>query len=321
MSLRRVNDSNGLTGCCIVLALVLLLGSGCGAVRKAVIGDVAGVFSSPSGSNVFIQDDDPELIRDAMPFTLKTYETLLALEPKNRHLHLTTAGAFVKYAGAFVHEEAQRLEELDFQRAQYLRQRATKLFLRGRNYALTGLAVDYPEFEEALREDACQALRVLSSKDVPLLFWAAAGWAGAISTDVNNMSLVAELPVVESMMRRALQLDEDFEDGAIHEFFITYEGSRSEAMGGSAERAWEHFDHVVKLTQGRKASPFVSLASSVAVRKQDYRMFEDLLNKALAIDPDTVPEWRLANVLAQEKARWLLDQRAGLFLEYEENNP
>ncbi len=92
-------------------------------------------------------------------------------------------------------------------------------------------------------------------------------------------------------------------------------------VADSAERALEHFDRVVGVTRGRKASPYVSLASSVAVRKQDYKMFEDLLNKALAIDPDTMPEWRLANTLAQEKAQWLLDNSAGLFLDCEETDP
>jgi predicted anti-sigma-YlaC factor YlaD len=309
------------TACSIVLAFVLLMGSGCGVLRRAAIRNVAGVFSDPPGSSVFVQDDDPELIRDALPFALKTYEALLASDPKNRDLCLATAEGFVKYASAFVHAEAERLEKVDFQRAQYLRRRATRLYLRGRNYALAGLTLDYPYFEKKLREDLQPALHALSRKDVPLLFWAAAGWVGAISTDVNNMSLIAELPIAEAMMRRALALDEDYEGGAIHEFFITYEGSRSEAMGGSAKRALEHFDHVVSLTRGKKASPYVSLASSVAVRKQDYKMFRKLLHKALAIDPDAVPEWRLANILAQEKAQWLLDHSAELFLDYEETEP
>ena len=310
-----------LTGYGILFACVLLLGSGCGALRQSVIRNLAGVFSDPPGSNVLVQDDDPELIRDALPFALKTYEALLASDTRNRDLFRVTAGGFVNYANAFVHEEAKRLEKLDFQRSQHLRRRATKLYLRGRNYALAGLTIDYPDFENKLREDLQQVLDTLSQKDLPLLFWAAAGWAGAISAGVNNMSLVAELPIAEAMMRRALELDKDFEGGVIHEFFITYEGSRSEAMGGSSKRAREHFDRVVSLTQGKKASPYVSLASSVAVRKQDYKMFKDLLHKALAIDPDAVPEWRLANILAQEKAQWLLDHSPELFLDYEEIEP
>jgi predicted anti-sigma-YlaC factor YlaD len=308
-------------GCGILLACVVLLGSGCGLLRRAAIGDVAEVFSGPSGSNVFVRDDDPELIRDALPFALKTYEALLASDPKNIDLRLRTAGAFVRYANAFVHEEAKRLEALDLQRAQYLRRRATKLYLRGRNYALAGLMLDYPDFENKLRDNQEEALRALSEKDVPFLFWAAAGWAGAISTDVNNMSLVAELPCVEAMMRRALELDQDFEDGAIHEFFISYEGGRSEAVGGNEERAMAHFDGVVRLTGDQKASPYVLLASSVAVRKQDDKMFRKLLHKALVIDPDGVPKWRLANILAQEKALWLLDHGPELFLNYEEAEP
>ena len=321
MTLRFTRNLIFPTGCGLLLAFIMLLGSGCGALRRAAIRDVTGVFSGSCGSSVFVQDDDPELIRDALPFVLKTYEALVASDPRNRDLCLTTADAFVKYASAFVHAEAQRLEEVDFRRAQYLRQRATKLYLRGRNYALAGLTLDYPDFEKKLRENPQQVLQVLSEKDVPLLFWAAAGWAGAISTDVNNMSLVAELPMAEVMMRRALELGKDFEDGAIHEFFITYEGGRSEAMGGSGERARQHFDCVVSLTRGEKASPYVALASSVAVRKQDYKMFQELLNKALAIDPDAVPEWRLANTLAQEKARWLLDHLPELFLDYKESEP
>jgi predicted anti-sigma-YlaC factor YlaD len=305
----------------VFLAFVLLLGGGCGPLRRAAVRDVAGVFSGPSGSNVFVVDNDPELIRQALPFALKTYEALLASNPKDRRLCLATAEAFVKYANAFVHEEADRLEELDFPRSQHLRQRASKLYLRGRAYALAGLALDHPDFEKKLRQDPQRTLEALSAQDVALLFWAAAGWAGAISTDVSNMSLVAELPMVEAMMRRALELDEGFDGGAIHEFFITYEGGRSEAMGGSAERALEHFNRVIALTQGQKASPYVALALSVAVRKQDNKMFQELLHKALAIDPDAVPQWRLANTLAQEKAQWLLDHGPELFLDYEEAQP
>lgn len=309
------------TGLGIFWVFILLLGSGCGPLRRAAIRDVAGLLSNPSGSNVFMEDDDPELIREALPFALKTYEALLAAEPKNRDLYLATADAFVKYANAFIQAKADELENVDFRRARDLRQRARKLYMRGRGYAMAGMSLDYPDFENKLRQDPQQTLQALSAEDVALLFTAAAGWAGAISTDISNMSLVAELPIVEAMMRRALALDEDFDAGAIHEFFVIYEGNRSEAMGGSAQRALEHFNRVVTLTRGEKASPYVALASSVAVRKQDYKMFRRLLDKALAIDPDAVPEWRLANMLAQEKARWLLGHSAELFLDYEETQP
>jgi predicted anti-sigma-YlaC factor YlaD len=288
-------------------------------MRRAQVRSVARIFSGPSESNVFVEDNDPELIRDALPFALKTYETLLSSDPKNKDLILATAEGFVMYANAFVHRDAEESEEDDFRLSQDLRKRATKLYLRGRNYALAGLSLDHPDLEKKLREDPESTLQALSPEDVPLLYWAGAGWAGAIFSDPSDMGLVAELSTVEAMMRRALALDEDYDSGAIHEFFITYEGSRSEVMGGSPDRAVEHFDRAVILTGGNKASPFVALASSVAVRKQDYPMFKELLHKALEIDTDAVPKWRLANILAKEKAQWLLDHSPDLFLDYEES--
>jgi predicted anti-sigma-YlaC factor YlaD len=299
-----------------LLALLWLIGSGCGTIYRAETRSIARIFSEPPGSTVFVEDDDPALIRDALPFALKTYEALLASDPSNQTLCLATAEAFVTYAHGFIHDQAERTEATDFHRAQHLLKRSTKLYLRGRNYAFLGLDFDHPGFEARLRNDLEGTLDDLSQKDVPFVYWGAAGWAGAISADRSNMSLVAELPVAEAMMRRALELDESFGAGAIHEFFITYEGSRSDTVGGSAEQAHEHFERVVSLTGGRKASPYVLLASSVAVRQQDYRMFEDLLGKALAIDPDAVPGWRLSNLLAQEKARWLLDHSAAFFIDY-----
>ncbi len=305
----------------VLISSCIVMASGCGALRRAQIRSVTEVFSAPPKSNVFARDNDPELIRDALPFAIKTYEAMLASDPKNRDLSLAAADAFVTYANAFIQAEAERVQEADFQRAQYLRQRATKLYLRGRNYALGGLSLDYQDFENNLRKGRQQVLDALSANDVPLLYWAAAGWAGAISTDVSNMSLLAELPIVEAMMRRALELNEDFDHGAIHEFFITFEGDRLGAMGGSAERAVEHFDRAVTLSQGKKASPYVALASSVAVGKQDCRLFKKLLHKALAVDPDAVLKWRLANILARQKAQWLLDHSPGLFLDCEETEP
>ena len=135
MTLASIRKLSSPTVYFVILTSVLLLESGCGTLRRAALGDIASIFSGPSGSNVFVEDDDPELIRDALPFVLKTYEARLASDPKDRDLLLATADGFVKYANAFVHAEADRSEDVDFRRAQHLRRRATKLYLRGRNYA------------------------------------------------------------------------------------------------------------------------------------------------------------------------------------------
>ena len=305
----------------LVAVAVALAISGCATIRRSAVRSVSDMLVAGSGGNVYTTDDDPELIRDALPFALKTYEMLLAQDPQNRGLHAATAAAYVQYANAFVQADADRLEGKDLEGAQRAKKRAAKLYLRGRDYALRGIELDHAGFLAALKQNATGTVAKLTKKDVPLAFWAGAGWAAAIAADSGNMQLVGDLPFVDAIMRRVLALDESYGDGGVHDFFISYEGSRSEAMGGSPARAQEHFERSVALTHGRKASPYVALAESVAVRRQDVAMFKELLHKALAVDINAAPTWRLANVLAQEKAQRLLDRIPELFVNEEETTP
>jgi predicted anti-sigma-YlaC factor YlaD len=135
---------------------------------------------------------------------------------------------------------------------------------------------------------------------------------------MGNMDLVADLPTIEVMMRRVLELDPAYNGGAVHEFFITYEGSRGEAMGGDAAQARAHFEQAVAISKGSLASPYLALAESVAVAEQDAALFQELIGSALAVDADATPDARLLNTLSQRRARWLLDRMPELFLEYPE---
>ena len=69
------------------------------------------------------------------------------------------------------------------------------------------------------------------------------------------------------------------------------------------------------LSAGKRAAPYLSFAETVSVGSQDRREFEEMLRRALAIDPDAVPELRLANTVSQRRAAWLLARADELFLE------
>jgi predicted anti-sigma-YlaC factor YlaD len=51
------------------------------------------------------------------------------------------------------------------------------------------------------------------------------------------------------------------------------------------------------------------------LNRQDRREFQSLLERALTVDPDARPEWRLANIVMQARARWLLSRADQLFLD------
>jgi predicted anti-sigma-YlaC factor YlaD len=266
--------------------------------------------------DTFARDDDPQLVRDAIPFALKTMESLHATIPEDVDLLTALAANFTQYGYAFVQQDADIAEmEGRIAEARAGRERARKLFLRARDYGLRGLDELYPGISHRLRSarDLGPALDRVKKKDVDLLYWTAAAWALAIADGKSDMQLVSELPAPVAMMRRGLALDETFEHGSFHEFFVTYEGGRSVADGGGPAVARMHLDRALVLSGGKKLGPQLSFAESVLVRQQDRAAFEDELRRILAFDVDSAPEYRMANLIAQRRARVLLAHSDDLF--------
>jgi predicted anti-sigma-YlaC factor YlaD len=297
---------------CLCLCLLAGFGgSGC-SLRRYAMNQVADAISQ-SGTT-FVSDDDPELVKAAVPFSLKLMESLLQDNPQHRGLLLAAASGFTQYAYAFVQQDADEVEAHDLAAAEQLRSRARRLYLRAQGYGLRGLETKQPGLRQALLQNPRTALAFATKADVPLLYWTATSWAAAISLSKDNPELVAQIPAMEALIDRALALDESYNSGAIHGFLITYEMSRQGATGDPAQRAREHFRRAVELSGGKDAGPLVGLAEAVSIQSQDLREFESLLNRALAVNPDTVPETRLLNLVWQRRARWLLSRKAELFL-------
>jgi predicted anti-sigma-YlaC factor YlaD len=152
------------------------------------------------GGNTFTSDDDLALVRDALPFSLKLMESLLAESPRHRGLLFAAASGFTPYAYAFVQEEADEIEDQDLEKAVELRVRARRLYLRARDYGLRGLEIAHPAFDSELRRDAKAAVRAATKKDVPLLYWTAPSRGAAISLSKNNPDLVADQGIVEALI-------------------------------------------------------------------------------------------------------------------------
>ncbi|MCK4542542.1 MAG: TRAP transporter TatT component family protein [Spirochaetales bacterium] len=302
---------------------------------------VSNALTSTGGGTLFTGDDDPELIADALPFAMKMYEALLEQDPDDESLLLVTGTAFISYANAFVYSPATMLGDSEFRRQALEYQRAKKLYLRGREYVLKALELRHPGFRQTLDEDRFEeALSVMTDEDVEYLYWAGAGWFGAISTDIFDMSLTITIPKAVALLVKALELDEEYGQGSLHDIFISLYGSlpvemmfrptltpeddavkrflaeyyRQNGVSTPVEKARFHYERAVELSENKKAGPHVALAESVSVKTQDIEEYKALLNKALEIDVDASPENRLLNTIAQRKAAWLLDTIEDRFL-------
>jgi hypothetical protein len=86
-------------------------------------------------------------------------------------------------------------------------------------------------------------------------------------------------------------------------------------MGGDMALAKLHYGRALDKTGGFAASPYVSWAQAVSIPAQDYRDFKRNLDAALEIDANKHPSNKLVNVLAQRKARYLLDNADIYFID------
>ena len=84
-----------------VLLAALALLSGCKSVALKFAADAA----AGTGDN-YAKDDDPELVRAAVPFGLKTMEGVLDEKPRHEGLLTALTSGFTQFSYAFVQTDA-----------------------------------------------------------------------------------------------------------------------------------------------------------------------------------------------------------------------
>ena len=67
---------------------------------------------------VFSSDEDTELVGDALPFSLKLMESVLAETPRHEALLGALASGFTQYAYGYVQLDADEIEDEDVQELQ-----------------------------------------------------------------------------------------------------------------------------------------------------------------------------------------------------------
>ena len=298
----------------MLLLLAALAAPGCSLKTYAIhiVGDALS-----SGDSVYETDDDLELVGAALPFGLKLTESLLAQSPGHRGLLLTACRGFTLYSFAYVGYAAEIAVDEDVDRARALRVRARRLYLRGFGYCVRALERSYPGLLAALASDPDAAVSVFKAeekeRDLPLIYWSAASLGLSISVSKHDAAMLGRLPEVRALLDRALELDEAWDAGALHEFKVVL----AAASPGTPDVALirSHYLRAVDLAGGTSASVHLAYAEAVSIPFQDAAEFRELITRALAVDPDATPENRLVNLLAHRRAHWLAARADELILD------
>ncbi len=247
--------------------------------------------------------DDPDLVRDAMPTSLLQLDGFIEASPGNKNLLLRASEANYGYAFLF-------LMDTDKKRALHVYQKAKRyafLALRHKN-----------AFQQVLENGSFKEIASFMNKyhkeDVPGLYFYTTSWLGCIELSVgDDVNVIADLPKVEVVMDRILELDDTYHYGAIHAVFGAYLASRPEKFGGQMEEAKFHFDEAFEISESKFLAWQFLYATKYAVQIKDKALFVSTLEEIVAAPPNLLPEANFVNETIRQKAKKLLTQTDDIF--------
>ncbi|UCD78357.1 MAG: TRAP transporter TatT component family protein [Desulfobacterales bacterium] len=276
----------------LVLFLLICLPMSCATSKTMTVGATASLLEDVAKSAY--RQSDLRLIREGMPAYLMLIDGMVEAVPDNKNLLISAAQAYASFASAFVQDEDREYADL--------------LYVKAKNYALSALnqigfknpaAIEFDNFEKTLH--------TLDKKDVPYLFWAASCWGSWISLNQRSMEAMAELPRVELMMKRVLELEEEFYYGGAHIFMGVLEASRPKIAGGDLNKAQNHFLKAIELGGGKFLMSRIYYADYYARKAFDKKLFISILQEVLDTPADIEPDLTLLNTVAHTRAQKLLN--------------
>ena len=282
----------------LLSAICLCLLSGCLPNKKLTVASTATLLDGVSKSAS--RQSDLKLVREGIPAYLMLMDGMIESVPDNAELLINAAQTYSSFASAFV-------EETD---PEY----AKALYRKARDYSLRALQIrGFKDPAESRFDDFRERVKSCGKKDVSYLFWAATSWGSWVKLNLDSMEALAELPRVELMMKKVLELDEGFYYGGPHIFMGIWFASWPREAGGDLKKAQQHFQKALEIGQGKFLMSYVYYANVYARRALDKDLFESTLQKVLDTPVDVSPEVTLFNAVARKKAADLMDQRKEIF--------
>ena len=192
--------------------------------------------------------------------------------------------------------------------------RAITISQKAKAYGMTLLSL-LPHLENIHAEklvETDQALERISSYHTGFLFWGAYGWAIWIRFQDGAPAAMVDLPIIEHIMLRVVELDESYYYGGAHLFLGAYYSSRPAMYGGKPQLSREHFERALAISNRKFLLTLVTYAETYARMVFDKTLYENLLTEVLD-QPLDDNEMASSNKLAQVMAKKLLDATEDFF--------
>jgi hypothetical protein len=242
------------------------------------------------------QQTDIELVCAGTPAYLLMVDSMLVSSPEDRGLLLAAAQSYSAYAMAV--EECGGADD----------KRLGPVADKAKLYGLRLLGHYLPLTSGQDYEALDRKLNALDRGDVPDIFWGTFSWLTWVKTQQGSPEAIADLVVIEKIMARLLEIDDSYQGGSIHLFFGGYYAAKPAMFGGRPDLSKNHFEKALRLAEHRFLLTQTTYAETLARATLDRQLHDRLLNEVLAFPLDSAPEFGLANRIAVNRAKRLLDE-------------
>ncbi len=253
-----------------------------------------------------VLDLSPELAGAIYHKQIKVNEKKIDLDSANNIPLIKLCETHTKYAYGFLLEKSDRASINDFVLSRELKEEALKHFIQGIMYGELALSKKYNSFELWIKDSTAKKPDFVR-EDIPVLYWLAAAYGGAVKSSFAHPDWLIKLPRIGRYLDEALYLEPHWNYGALYTAMISYTMSRPDAPNNKIEVARHYFELANHASGGYDSSPFLALAENVSKEVQNKEEFIVMLNSVLAVDKDKVPDLRLGNRINQNRAKWLLN--------------
>ena len=254
--------------------------------------------------------DHPKIVSLYFEKKIKSLERKKSLSTEQKRLLLKTK---VEYGFGVLLEESDRTLDHDYNLGVKKSQEAYIVFSDAKKVGNSILIISYPKLDSWLSGETDLQFKI---NDVSDLYWLAAAYGGAIKSSRGNPFDVVKLPVVKKLLITAIALDPKWGKGALYSAMMSYTSSRPDLFGDALiDSVSSFYEKALIASDSLDASLFVSYAELIDKKFQDRDAFERKLDLVLNMDVEKDKDFRLSNIIAQERAKWLLSKTDEIFFE------
>jgi len=254
--------------------------------------------------------DHPKIVSLYFEKKIKSLERKKSLSTEQKRLLLKTK---VEYGFGVLLEESDRILDDDYNLGVKKSQEAYIVFSDAKKVGNSILIISYPKLDSWLSGETDLQFKI---NDVSDLYWLAAAYGGAIKSSRGNPFDVVNLPVVKKLLITAIALDPKWGKGALYSAMMSYTSSRPDLFGDALiDSVSSFYEKALIASDSLDASLFVSYAELIDKKFQDRDAFEQKLDIVLNMDVEKDKDFRLSNIIAQERAKWLLSKTDEIFFE------